>query len=678
MFAIFNKIFGKRADPGPRDDRLDPDQAAEAEDKSSVRISDPALPPPPYFTHLEQLRLAVSKRDYAAAAAAARASLPLLRAWLTDPRGEGNRLDIRIPALSQGGTMMAFVGDADGLSALTALVHEFNELKPYREAADQHIADLALFDRIRTRVRAEPGILQPAVVAKLGLSDARRVSRLFAYLAKAGEITRAKSGSTYALYPSDQELPAAVAATIYTEPPKPGSHRAEASATAPRALDVKKIDIIRLPPSPRAWEHWIELPNTEEAFADPKGAWHQIIIETIPKELRPDPAFRTHYSTSGGTLSIDNLAKSAVSLGGPGAVMFSDAGGRSQATAQLRRDAYPIAVQPEGCGFAALSKSRVLSIYDQRLDIDFETDLARAPEIAAVAERLGWSHEEASRAIRCIALSPIRDRYLFTCVDEAWCINRAGNREWGLRTPQRDPAPHTVRISFGTKSEVEEALQVLGLQLPVTSAEIQQRYRALARQYHPDLQSGSVERMKAINVAADRLTGLSPEELDGSSSDAGTTEVVVTLIHGPERDWIYAAAFSGDGETALIGTFAGLVVRVAKDGTPVAIYDVGSAPVRIVETSRFLYVMTMTRLYVLAGEQLMGLEDCSPKSDLIVGHGLVLLVEDKGIRVFTEDGRAIGLALTAAPIRRAYVDTGDVVVETRTHRARFRGAHRRT
>jgi hypothetical protein len=68
---------------------------------------------------------------------------------------------------------------------------------------------------------------------------------------------------------------------------------------------------------------------------------------------------------------------------------------------------------------------------------------------------------------------------------------------------------------------------------------------------------------------------------------------------------------------------------------------------------------------------LVALEDCSPKCDLLVSGGLVLLVEDKGVRVFTEDGRPLGIALTKAPIRRAYVDNGDVVVETRTQQGRF-------
>jgi hypothetical protein len=134
-----------------------------------------------------------------------------------------------------------------------------------------------------------------------------------------------------------------------------------------------------------------------------------------------------------------------------------------------------------------------------------------------------------------------------------------------------------------------------------------------------------------------------------------------------------APAFSGTGETALLGTYAGRVVRVDREGKPIAIYDVGSVPVRIIETEAFLYVMTTTRLYVLDDDRLVALEDCSPKCDLLVSGGMILLVESKGIRVFTEDGRPLGVALTKAPIRRAYVNEGELVIETRTQRGRFRG-----
>jgi hypothetical protein len=188
----------------------------------------------------------------------------------------------------------------------------------------------------------------------------------------------------------------------------------------------------------------------------------------------------------------------------------------------------------------------------------------------------------------------------------------------------------------------------------------------LVRELHPDVNPESEEQMKAVNVASERLTGLDPEQLDGSGGGRNGFEIVISFGPVAEADWIYAAAFSGTGETALLGTYAGRVVRVDNHGTPTALYDVGSVPVRIVETGAFLYVMTATRLYVLDGDRLVALEDCSPKCDLLVSGGMVLLVEDKGIRVFTEDGRALGLALTKAPIRCAYVDDGEVVIPSST------------
>lgn len=213
----------------------------------------------------------------------------------------------------------------------------------------------------------------------------------------------------------------------------------------------------------------------------------------------------------------------------------------------------------------------------------------------------------------------------------------------------------------------------MGLVMPITPDEIRQRYRKLVRELHPDLNPGNEERMKAVNVASERLTGLDPEQLDGSEAGDDGFEIVISFGAAAQADWIYAAAFSGTGETALLGTNAGRIVRVDRDGTPTTIYDVGSVPVQIIETEAFLYVITTTRLYVLDGDRMVALEDCSAKCDLLVGGGMVLLVESKGVRVFAEDGRPLGIALTKTPIRRAYVDETDLVIETRTHRGRFRG-----
>lgn len=95
-------------------------------------------------------------------------------------------------------------------------------------------------------------------------------------------------------------------------------------------------------------------------------------------------------------------------------------------------------------------------------------------------------------AINCIALSPSRDRYLYTHVDEAWCIDRHGTRLWGVRMPERpvETYHHTFEVGgmgghTGTAAEIEEALKELELALPVTPDEIRQKYRGLVRQLHP-------------------------------------------------------------------------------------------------------------------------------------------------------------------------------------------------
>jgi len=43
------------------------------------------------------------------------------------------------------------------------------------------------------------------------------------------------------------------------------------------------------------------------------------------------------------------------------------------------------------------------------------------------------------------------------------------------------------------------------------------------------------------------------------------------------------------------------------------------------------------------------------------------------VRVLTEAGRPLGVALTKAPIRRVGIEDGVLIVETRTHRGRFTG-----
>ena len=135
-------------------------------------------------------------------------------------------------------------------------------------------------------------------------------------------------------------MPKASAVTIYNEPARPGSHPRYQRAELPNELDPKRVNIVPLPPSPNAWERPVDLPATDEAFADPQRGWSEIVVEEIARSDRPDPAFRKHYSKRDGALSFDDLAKSEASLGAPGAVIFSDANGRLGQPAPLHRDAY--------------------------------------------------------------------------------------------------------------------------------------------------------------------------------------------------------------------------------------------------------------------------------------------------------------------------------------------------
>jgi len=145
MVGLFKRIFG-----GPTTDDLRKDKNTQEyssdqskSDTDYSRVTDHSIPGAPYFEQLENLTSSISARNYPEAAKAARASLPLVRIWLDIRRDDGKPLGISIPALSQGGTMMAITADKDGLSELRKLVQDFHHLEAYRGEVEEHFVDRA-------------------------------------------------------------------------------------------------------------------------------------------------------------------------------------------------------------------------------------------------------------------------------------------------------------------------------------------------------------------------------------------------------------------------------------------------------------------------------------------------------------------------------------------------------
>lgn len=150
------------------------------------------------------------------------------------------------------------------------------------------------------------------------------------------------------------------------------------------------------------------------------------------------------------------------------------------------------------------------------------------------------------------------------------------------------------------------------------------------------------------------------------------------ILGGSEKtaaDWIYAANFAtGDNRVFLAG-YSGKVVEVSERGTPVRVYDIGAVPRQIVHTDSHLYLLTDTRLYVVAGDRLDALVDVFDKGNLLAAETGFGLLESKAFSWFTPAGQRVGTVSTRDPIRRVLSPAeGRLLVETRQHRATVTGA----
>ena len=333
-----------------------------------------------------------------------------------------------------------------------------------------------------------------------------------------------------------------------------------------------------------------------------------------------DAAFRQMYPTVSGIVMIDDLGK-ADGLGQiEAAALRYDRTGELAVKKRLQHDVSRVGVHPIGRGLIAMSRDCIVHAYDDQLDPMLETPLTDAPEILALRKRFDIPDDRLKNHIRCVALSRDANRYLFTTVDEAWCVDIGGKGLWGTKLPIKEGWTRVATPSNDSGTNTDFVREM--------------------------------ERFETVGVEFTISEGV--DEFYAS-------------------DWIYAAGFAARSDAVYLAGYSGRVVLVNGKGEGVRVYDIGSVPRRIVDTGNYIYLLTYTRLYVLHDDALHTLVDTFDGGDLVVAQTSFGLLEKKRLRWFREDGQYLGSVVSKDPIRRVYSTDTSMIVETRQRRATILG-----
>lgn len=253
----------------------------------------------------------ISGGNFEEAAQLVRKNLHYIPDWVEETCIEFGTFDIQsIPALEQGGTVLALVGDDAGLAQMHDMVASISELEPWIEVVEQHQYDRQLFKAIMSAVAAHPNCLQTEVKDLVGESDGHRVASLLSYLEKAGKIVRIRSGRTYKLL-----MPKSTGALIPAPKLISKSHPTHRKPPTLREIDLSSLSYVPLPRAPLRWEEAqadsgrAAAPRAENYFEVHDADWQIATIEAIPPSERPDTAFRKMAPTYSGIVTIDDLGK---------------------------------------------------------------------------------------------------------------------------------------------------------------------------------------------------------------------------------------------------------------------------------------------------------------------------------------------------------------------------------
>lgn len=436
-------------------------------------------------------------------------------------------------------------------------------------------------------------------------------------------------------------------------------------------------------------------PSSQPLFAISNGAgWALAGERKLKGDERPDPAFDIAAVDGSGTWLLGRTKSSADGPEVKNVLRRLDRLGRVVGEKPLGHDAYRTGTGTAGPSIAIMDSSGCLHIYDAELNLGTETNLREDPRVVDHFRTIDTNYwGEFKSQVRAVDVSPEGDRYLFTLADEAWCCTMSGHAAWGVVMPLKEGWKRVVGRTerFGVGHEVEEALRLFGLSLPVSPADIKQKYRALALAHHPDRNAGSpgaAQKMKAVNSAFEVLTGVDPNTLGFEESDityfARTApdllvevegfRLEVTMAGGTPQDWVYAASFAAADGCAYVATYSGKVILLSREGQPLVVYDIGTCPTEIVDMGRYTYFLTPTRLYVVEDRRkLAAFLDVFQQGRLLVSQSGFGLLTSKRLQWFAVAGTKVGELLTRDPIRTVHTTEGGAIVQTRQHQVEIRG-----
>lgn len=454
-----------------------------------------------------------------------------------------------------------------------------------------------------------------------------------------------------------------------------------------RELDWKSLLSLKLPQPSFRWDERRRKrkpPAVRDTFEAQGAGWWIKSVQDLPAGLRPDPAFRRFHSIGSGLLMLDDLGNAQGFKDSEAAILRYDRTGRLTGQAGFSHKFYRLGLHPLARELIAMSADCILYAYDDDLGLLWSTALADTSQIQRLGQRFPAMQDEwLKNHIRCVAFARDRSRYLFTAVDECWCVDRQGKVIWALKLPLHDSWTR-YRAEAAVGAEVSRALALMELALPLTPEQIRRRYRELALRWHPD-RNGSAhahEKMTALNSAIELLSAVDRRILAAEGGapfgGAGVSEFGCTVtFRFDERldaDWIYAADFAAHSNAVYLGSYSGRVVMINPDGEARKAYHVDNPPERVIDAGEFLYIQTRPALYVLRDGSHEKTIDLLDGGEVVMAQTGFGVLETKRLRWFGPEGDLLGTVLSADPIRRIYYYGEALVVESRRRRATISGA----